>query len=333
MQWEGVDIIVSNQENRTRKSRLKKWVLTLFKIIVSVSLLGYLFNKVDFQGILDSLARVSYWYLFFAALILLLQAVGGAIRLSMVLKSISARISLRAALHIMFIGLFFNQTLPSSIGGDAMRIWRIRRHGFPLRTAINSVLLDRLIALMALGLFMLISYPILYRLVENSLLRALVIMAGLALIAGFTVLYYFRKIPRRFYGLRITEEIRHMSSEAHQIVRHPRRSGKIVLLSVVMHIMTGMAIYEVARGLGLSVGMLECIVLTPPISLLTVLPISMAGWGVREAGMVTALAFAGIAAHDALIVSILFGLLLMLISIPGGIFWLYTHSEFQADKK
>jgi uncharacterized protein (TIRG00374 family) len=311
---------------------LKKWILVVLKIVVSVSLLGYLFSKVDFQGLRDSLGKASYWYLACAAAVLLFQVVVGAVRLSMVLKTISSRIRLRVALHIMFIGLFFNQTLPSSIGGDAMRIWRIRHHGFPLRTAINSVLLDRLIALVALGLFMLLSYPVLYRLVENSVLRAMVLLAALALLAGFAMLYFFRKIPRRFYGLRITEEIRHMSSEAHQIARHPRRAGEIITLSVAMHAMTGMAIYEVARGLGLAVGLLECIVLTPPISLITVLPISLAGWGVREAGMVTALAFAGVAANDALLVSILFGLLLMLISIPGGVFWLYTHRYLQPDR-
>jgi hypothetical protein len=311
---------------------LKRWALVSSKIVVSATLLAYLFNKVDFQGVRDSLGRVSSWYLCLAAGILLLQAVTGAVRWSIVIRTISSRIRLRAVLYIMFIGLFFNQTLPSSIGGDAMRVWHIRHHGFPLRTAINSVLLDRLIALVALAIFMLLSYPVLYRLVENPLLRLMVILAALALISGFAMLYYFRKIPRRFYGWRITEEIRHISSEAHRIARLPRRAGEIVLLSVVMHAMTGMAIYEVARGLGLSIGLLECVVLTPPISLITVLPISMAGWGVREAGMVTALAFAGVAAHDALVVSILFGLLLMLISIPGGVFWLYTHRRPQPDQ-
>jgi hypothetical protein len=93
---------------------LKKKILIALKVIVSVSLLGYLFNKVDFEGVRDSLAKVSYWYLVAAAAVLLLQAVGGAVRLSMVIKTISSRINLRAALHIMFIGLFFNQTLPSS---------------------------------------------------------------------------------------------------------------------------------------------------------------------------------------------------------------------------
>ena len=312
---------------------LKRWILVSFKIAVSAALLGYLFSKVDFEQVRVSLEKVSYWHLFLAAAVLMLQAVAGAVRLSMVIKTISSRIRLRVALHIMFIGLFFNQTLPSSIGGDAMRIWRIRHHGFPLRTAINSVLLDRLIALVALALFMLLSYPILHRLVAHPLFRMAVVLAAMALIAGFAILYYFRKIPRRFYGWRITEEIRHISSAAHRIARTPGRTGEIVLLSLVMHAMTGMAIYEVAHGLGLSIGLLECVVLTPPVSLLTVLPISMAGWGVREAGMVAALAFAGVAANDALVVSILFGLLLMLISIPGGVFWLYTHRHLQPDRE
>lgn len=164
---------------------MKKRILIALKIVVSASLLGYLFSKVDFQGAQASLLKVSYWCLVAAASVLLLQAVAGAVRLSMVLKTISTRIRLRAALHIMFIGLFFNQTLPSSIGGDAMRIWRIRHHGFPLRTAINSVLLDRLIGLVALGLFMLLSYPVLYPLVENSFLRAMVVLAALTLLAMF----------------------------------------------------------------------------------------------------------------------------------------------------
>jgi len=310
---------------------LKRWILVSLKAVVSVSLLGYLFSKVDIREVQDSLGRASYAYLFFAAVVLLLQAVAGAVRWSMVIKIISSPVRLRVALQVLFIGLFFNQTLPSSIGGDAMRVWRIRHHGFPLRTAINSVLLDRLIALAALALFMLITYPVLHRLVGNPILRLAVVVVALALIMGFAVLYYFRKIPRRFHGWRITEEIRHISAEAHKVTRNPRRAIAIVTLSIAIHAMTGLAIYEVARGLGLSIGLLECVVLTPPISLITVLPISMAGWGVREAGMVTALAFAGVAAHDALIVSILLGLLLVLISIPGGIYWLYTSRHPQPE--
>lgn len=310
---------------------MNRWLLVSLKAVVSLSLLGYLFSKVDVQEVQDTLGRASYAYLFAAAMVLLLQAVAGAVRWSMVIETISSPVRLRVALQVLFIGLFFNQTLPSSIGGDAMRIWHIRHHGYPLRTAINSVLLDRLIALAALALFMLITYPFLEQFVGNPLLLLAVVIVALALIAGLAMLYYFRKIPRRFYGWRITEEIRHISTEAHKVTRIPGRAIGIVTLSIVIHAMTGLAIYEVARGLGLSIGLLACVVLTPPISLITVLPISMAGWGVREAGMVTALAFAGVAAHDALIVSILLGLLLVVISIPGGVYWLYTSRHPQPN--
>lgn len=310
-------------------SGLKRWLLVLLKAVVSVSIMGYLFSKVDMQEVKDTLGRASLGHLFAAVAVLLLQAVACALRWSMVIKSISSPVRLRVAVQILFIGYFFNQALPSSIGGDAMRVWRIRHHGFPLRKAINSVLVDRVIAMVALALFMLMSYPVIQQFVGNPLLRLAVVFVALALLGGFTMLYYFRKIPNRFFGWRIAEEIRHLSTEAHQVTRTPRRAIEIVMLSIAIHAMTGIAIYEVARGLGLSVGLLECVVLTPPILLVTVLPISIAGWGVREAGMVTALAFAGVAAHDALMVSILFGLLLVLISIPGGVYWLYTSRHPQ----
>ena len=257
----------------------------------------------------------------------MMQAVGGALRWSLVIETISARVRLRAALHIMFIGLFFNQTLPSSIGGDAMRIWHIRHHGFPLRTAINSVLLDRLIALAALAVFMLISFPVLYQLVGDAVVRGGVLAVSVALIGGFMVLYFFRLLPKWFHRWRIVEEVRHLSREAHTVAKAPRSAGRILLLSMVMHAMTGTAIYEIARGLGVGIGLVECVVLVPPISLLTILPISVAGWGVREAAMISGLAYVGIDANDALVTSIIFGLLLMMISVPGGVFWFLKHKK------
>ena len=299
----------------------------MLKVAISISLLVYLVRKVDLSGVHNRVAEVSVWHIVTAGLILMMQAVGGALRWSLVIETISARVRLRAALHIMFIGLFFNQTLPSSIGGDAMRIWHIRHHGFPLRTAINSVLLDRLIALAALAVFMLISFPVLYQLVGDAVVRGGVLAVSVALIGGFMVLYFFRLLPKWFHRWRIVEEVRHLSREAHTVAKAPRSAGRILLLSMVMHAMTGTAIYEIARGLGVGIGLVECVVLVPPISLLTILPISVAGWGVREAAMISGLAYVGIDANDALVTSIIFGLLLMMISVPGGVFWFLKHKK------
>lgn len=92
-----------------------------------------------------------------------------------------------------------------------------------------------------------------------------------------------------------------------------------------MHLISAAVIYSVAIALGLSVCFLACLALTQPITLITVLPISIAGWGIREAGLISVLSFAGVTNNDALVVSIVFGILLIIITLPGGIFLLFKN--------
>ena len=71
----------------------------------------------------------------------------------------------------------------------------------------------------------------------------------------------------------------------------------------------------------LDVRLLDCILLVPPVILVTVVPISIAGWGVREGAMVVAFGFIGVPASAAFAVSVLFGLTLAAASLPGSLIW------------
>jgi uncharacterized membrane protein YbhN (UPF0104 family) len=71
----------------------------------------------------------------------------------------------------------------------------------------------------------------------------------------------------------------------------------------------------------------------PPISLIQLVPISLAGWGIREAGMVVILAGFGVPAEAALAISVLMGLLLLAIGLPGGLIWLTNWDIAQARPK
>jgi hypothetical protein len=77
-----------------------------------------------------------------------------------------------------------------------------------------------------------------------------------------------------------------------------------------------------ARALALDVSLLDCLLLIPPIVMLTMLPISIAGWGVRESAMVVGFGFLGVAAPDALALSVAFGLVQIAVGLPGGAVWL-----------
>jgi len=76
------------------------------------------------------------------------------------------------------------------------------------------------------------------------------------------------------------------------------------------------------------VSILDCMVLMPPVMLVTTLPISIAGWGVREGAMVAAFAMVGVQADDALALSFLFGVTSIIFALPGGVLWL-----LMTDKK
>ena len=83
-----------------------------------------------------------------------------------------------------------------------------------------------------------------------------------------------------------------------------------------------MIIFLIAQGLGITVRFLDLLVLVPPVMLLAILPISFAGWGVREGSMALALALAGVSAEQSIAISICFGLALFASGLPGGVMWL-----------
>ena len=82
------------------------------------------------------------------------------------------------------IGAFFNQTLPSSIGGDAVRLWLVARAGAGWRAATYSIFVDRAIGLVALAVLIVASLPWSYRLITDPHGRSALLFVDFAALAG-----------------------------------------------------------------------------------------------------------------------------------------------------
>lgn len=312
-------------------SPLRRRLSQAARIAITAALLWYVFSKVDFATLRTRILDFAPALLLLTAVILSLQVLVGAVRWSVVIRAIHAPVRFVTVLQLMFVGMFFNQTLPSAIGGDALRVWHIYRHGLPLRAAFNSVLLDRVIAMAALALIMLASLPWLNQLVGDKGVRLAVYTAILAMVGGLFVLYAIRfLLPAFLARWRPGRALQNLSSDLHRIVAAPRQALLAVALSALLHVLTSLAVFLIARSLALELGVLTCLVLVPPVILLTILPISMAGWGVRELGMISALGYAGVAAADALLISITLGVLIVLLSLPGG--WIWLAKKYHAPQ-
>lgn len=300
---------------------------TIAKIAVSAALLWLVFRGVDTEELGAQLLSVAPAAMAVALAALVVLAAVQAVRWSAVVRAIGDAYAFGPALKAVFVGLFFNQALPSSIGGDAMRMWRARQDGLPLMAAVNSVLLDRLVALGALLLIVAVGAPYLFTLHDGTEVRAVLVMIVVAGFAGLALLMVLDRMPAGLLRFRVFAAAARLSADARAVLLAPRHAVPVIVLSVLIHLGAALAVLAIARGLDIEVGWVDCMLLVPLVLLVSVLPISIAGWGLREGAMVTLFGLVGVPAAKALALSVLFGLTIMAVGVLGGAVWLASGSR------
>src|ERR1700753_3637792 len=131
---------------------MRAFLTLAIRILVSLVLLYFALRGVNFAVIQSRLSQINLAWIAFAVAIAVLQTFFGALRWREISILCEAPLTGRQAFRFNMIGSFFNQTLPSSIGGDAMRLWLVNRTGAGWRAATYSILTDRAVGLIALAL-------------------------------------------------------------------------------------------------------------------------------------------------------------------------------------
>ena len=132
---------------------LKKPLFFAAKALVTASLLYFVLRNFDLGEALGRLSELDLAPLAAAIVLLAFQSIAVQTwRWAKVLTAIDRPVPGMSLLSAVVISLFFNQVLPSTVGGDGMRVWHLKKLGQPLGPAVRSVLIDRLIGLLALML-------------------------------------------------------------------------------------------------------------------------------------------------------------------------------------
>ncbi len=319
---------MSESRNTDRNgSAVKRRGVIVAKIAVSGALVWYLVSSIDLAESTERLTRFDAGWGVFALAVLGLTFLVGALRWRVFARRLNIALTIGAALRLSLIGQFFGQVLPAGVGGDAVRAWLLVRRGADIGPSVGSIVLDRLAGLAALLFMIALSLPMTLTLVDDANMRwglALLLVVGIAAIALLLGLSYLPHTIARWRRVRsLADTIR----AARRAGLSPRPALSAFGLSLFGHLLSVLTVFLLAKGLGLTIAPLACLVLVPPVVLVAILPISIAGWGVREGAMVAALGFAGVAAGDALAISILFGLGALAISLTGAVFWLAQGRE------
>lgn len=304
---------------------MKKWLAVVLKFLVSGFLIWFLLGKVDVDQAMARMRQVAPGTLLLATGVFLLQMAIGGFRWRVVLDAIGAPLSTLTAIRLFYIGIFFNQALPSSVGGDAVRMYKAYRTGMGLAPAINGVMLERIATVFALVAIVALTQPWFLPKVDpghRMWIGAAVALTCVAAVAGVALLMLLDRLPETMRRWRLVRGLALLAADTRKIFLQPGPLFRVLFWAALGHINITYAVYILAVGLNINVTWLDCITLVPPVLLATTLPISIAGWGVRESAMVAAFALVGVPGEGALVLSLLTGFIGLAIALPGGVLWL-----------
>jgi hypothetical protein len=304
------------------QSRVKQVVFFSAKLLLSIGVIVYLARRFDLDQLRTNLFAVDPWMFLLALALVAIQCVILNGRWMLIMHSLDVSIEWLAGLRILMISLWFNQVLPSSAGGDVVRIWLLRRRSVPWSQAVKGVMADRFTALLGLVALMVVGLPFLVMRVHNS--AAELAIGGLAAagVAGTIVLLTLDRWPARIIALGPIASFVRFGVLVRFLLLQFRQRELLFGSAILIHVLTAASCYVLAIGLQANLTVLDALIFFPPVILLTAVPISISGWGVREGAMVACLALAGVSPAKALAISLLMGVISVIIGVAGGIVWL-----------
>ena len=302
---------------------MRKFLALAAKLAISLGLLYFALARVNLGSLAARLQQIEIVWLLAAFALLGLQAYVIALRWREIVLRCGASLSVARAFRFILIGGFFNQTLPSTVGGDAARIWLLGREGAGWAKATYSVLIDRLVGVLMLAVMVVLCLYWSFDLIRNPIGRAALLVIGLGCIfasAVFVALGYRRwPILERLW---LTRHLSEATQSAHRIFASSGIALRLALLALAVHALTVVTAWLAAKSVAVPFGLMHALLLLPPVMLIASVPISIAGWGVRESAMVLAFSYAGLPPSDGLLLSVLYGGLLFVFGALGGLVWL-----------
>jgi uncharacterized membrane protein YbhN (UPF0104 family) len=302
------------------------------KALISIALIVFLATRLNYTEVL-SYWRVlnGAWIVSALAVLLLEMCVIAGVRLKLMLAYVDVRRPLAMTAQIALCGFFFEQVTIGFVGGDAIRLWLLRRADVPLGRAVGALLLDRAFGFASLVLLSLLGIHALTALVDERLQSVIAVTLLVVVAIGCLGVVVAFAVTKLLPLSRLAAFWRRLSSPSQAI--HIVIIGIVFALAATTHLLNVLAFWMLGQSLGLTMTLDQWFIVVPTVLLISMLPISIGGWGVREGAMVVALHGFGIPTEEALLASVLFGLCAATATLPGAIFWVSTRKPSPRCKR
>jgi glycosyltransferase 2 family protein len=295
--------------------------LSAAKLLLSAGLIGYLLYRHGLHR--ERLERIDPTLSAITVAVFVLQIALNTVRWRLILTHIAGTgPPYRRLFGIYYASAFLSQVLPS-VGGDLVRVLYGRTLGSTSGPIVISVVLDRALALTALLIVALLSLPLPTPFDQGHIIpRSVGLVAGGGLAAAYGGCLVVRTVRASRIWAPLPQWTRDLVVSGSWSLTSRTGLFGLIPLSMLVHFLSFGAIFLAAHAVSVPLTLSVVLAIGPVVLLAHVLPISIGGWGVREAAAVTLLGMTGVDETSALLVSIVFGVLLVLATVPGGLFWL-----------
>lgn len=277
---------------------------SLMRVGGTVALAGFLAARLNWAELGQAIRHLAPWAFWSSVGVFLMAQFVSTIRWRQLALDADFRAGVQRFGAWYAAGMFCNLVLPTSVGGDVVRTWYLAHQADGpaegrTRRAATSVLLDRgtgLLILIALaGVASLVS-PVALTSQVRWFLYTVLACTGLGIVAGLTASGWLgKKVPK----------LAPLIAQGWDFASKPGLVASSLGLSVLVQVASVVQVGLIGKGLGLDVpwAVYGCVV--PLVTLLTLLPVSVSGMGLREAGYAALLAGFGVTAPQAVALSLL----------------------------
>ncbi len=313
---------------------MNRTALLLVKLVLSIGLLVYLLRSVDLSDVFRHVIEGRQSLFAVAILIYAIVVLLSTVRWKILLDALGGSPGFKKLWQSYMVATFFNNFLPSNVGGDVVRVRDAARSAGSHTASLTVAVLDRVIGFVAL--YFIAATAFLFggsmvrglagaRVILLGLTGVFVVLGAIFLRSGMVTALIDRVGLRRFPWAYEKFE----SVQAAVNAFRARKSALIeaFVLSLGLQLLGVSYFFMVARALKIPLGFGACLLMVPLCTLIQAIPISFNGWGLREGVYVVYFSQVGLPRESALAFSIVAAGMVVMFSISGLFVWLARRSH------
>jgi uncharacterized protein (TIRG00374 family) len=312
---------------------MKNKLFAIIKISVTALLFVLIFRKIDFHQFGATLRNARLDILALAFFVLWIGHYICIYRWRMLMRPLMPVLSIAQLFGIYCIGLFFNLTFPTVVGGDVVKMYYAAKPSKSYAGSFASTFLDRdagMLAMMIIACYAILVHPVHVPRVPVSLIIWSGFIAFVAVNIGIFSPYFHRVLTgllTRLHLAKIATKVDTISNAFQVMGKHKSTLVLSLLISFINQLLVIAVTWILALGLRIQVSWGYCLIFIPVVTLISMIPVSLNGMGLREYAFMSLFGAVGIPAASCIALGLLSSLFIILSSLPGGIVYIFFRNR------